>query len=130
MALTKRKRILLEILVVAGIALTLGSLLLVAKVFDYKEAASARVFRENTLIKEFDLNSLSEEGEYYIVPMEGDDFFRIHAKKGAIAVVASSCPGQDCVNQGYVREAFKPIICAHHRIYIELSGTPSMAVEI
>lgn len=40
----------------------------------------------------------------------------------AIAVLASGCPGQECVRQGWAKGPNHPIVCAHNGIFIEIVG--------
>lgn len=42
---------------------------------------------------------------------------------GAVSVVESDCPGQDCVHSGAISRAGQSIVCLPARIVIELVGT-------
>lgn len=44
---------------------------------------------------------------------------------GAVSVVESDCPNQDCVHSGAVSRAGQSIVCLPARMVIELTGTGS-----
>ena len=54
----------------------------------------------------------------------------IHTHDGAIAVLESNCPHQDCVHMGYVSETNHPIICAYNQVYIVIEGDSNYDARI
>ena len=74
------------------------------------------------------VEALKEERDYVIQGLHGE--VHIHTKDGAIAVIESNCPHQDCVHTGYVSETNRPIICAYNGVYIVIEGTSDIDVEI
>lgn len=49
----------------------------------------------------------------------------VRAADGALAVIESDCPGQDCVHSGAIARAGQSVVCLPARISITLSGTES-----
>lgn len=72
--------------------------------------------------------SKENDKDYYVEGTNGT--LRIHIKDGAIAVVESNCPHQDCVNMGYVKQTGKPIICVYNDVTIVIEGEPVNDIEV
>lgn len=115
--------------------IVIGSLLLVAVlslvcvlVFRKKGNLIAKIHVQNEVVETIDL-SKKEEKDYLIKGING--YVHVHTHDGAIAIVESNCPHQDCVRTGYVHETNHPIICAYNAVYITIDGgTPANDVEI
>ena len=115
--------------------IVIGSLLLVAIItlvcvfaFKSKKNLVAKIHVQNEVVETIDL-SKKEEKDYVVKGING--YVHIHTHDGAIAVVQSNCPHQDCVKMGYVKESNKPIICAYNAVYITIEGgTATNDVEI
>ena len=112
----------------------IGSLLLVAIVslvcvlcFRTKKNLIAKIYVQNNVVETIDL-SKKEENDYLIKGLKGE--LHVHTHDGAIAVVKSNCPHQDCVKMGYVSETNHPIICAYNAVYITIDGHAANDVEI
>ncbi len=112
----------------------IGSLLLVAGITlaiifstRVKTNLIAKICVQNTVVEVIDL-SKKEENDYIIDGINGK--VRVHTKDGAIAIVESNCPHQDCVNMGYVNTSNRPIICAYNGVYITIEGKTSTDVVI
>ena len=84
-----------------------------------KENLVAKIIVNNNVVEVIDL-SKKEENDYYIDGLKGT--LHVHTHDGAIAVVESNCPHQDCVHMGYVSESGRPIICAYNAVYIIIEG--------
>ena len=84
-----------------------------------KENLVAKIIVNNNVVEVIDL-SKKEENNYYIDGLKGT--LHVHTHDGAIAVVESNCPHQDCVHMGYVSESGRPIICAYNAVYIVIEG--------
>ena len=84
-----------------------------------KENLVAKIIVNNNVVEVIDL-SKKEENDYYIDGLKGT--LHVHTHDGAIAVVESNCPHQDCVHMGYVSESRRPIICAYNAVYIVIEG--------
>ena len=110
--------------------IVIGSLLLVAilslvLVFTLrtKKNLVATIYVQNEVVETIDL-SKKEEHDYLIKGINGD--LHVHTHNGAIAVVQSNCPHQDCVKMGYVSETNRPIICAYNAVCISINGGSSV----
>ena len=130
MALSKKKRILIESLVVGGLVIGFVSVFLVQRFSARQENLIGNVYHNRLVVKSFELSALSEEGELYTLKINQEDYLTIHAKHNAIAVKESSCPGQNCVHQGYIHSSNDIIVCAHFNVYIALEGTASNTVVV
>lgn len=84
-----------------------------------RENLVAKIIVNNNVVEVIDL-SKKEEKDYYIDGLKGT--LHVHTRDGAIAVVESNCPHQDCVHMGYVSESGRPIICAYNAVYIVIEG--------
>ena len=130
MVWSKKKRIILEAAILGSLTLAFAGILLFQHLSPKQSGLIAHVYLRKEEQKQFDLGALDEQGEYYTLHVSDEDELKIHAKKDAIAVVYSSCPGQDCVHQGYISKTHEAIICAHLGVYISLSGGVSNIVEV
>ena len=82
----------------------------------------AKIYVQNEVVEVIDL-SKREEKDYLVHGLNGD--LHVHTQKGAIAVVQSNCPHQDCVHMGYVSDTNRPIICAYNAVCINIEGYSS-----
>lgn len=114
------------ILIVSLLLVTIISLIVVISTRS-KASNIANVYVQNELTLSIDL-SKKEEKDYEINGFKGP--LTIHTKDGAIAVIKSNCPHQDCVKTGYVNVSNKPIICAYNQVYIVIEGTANYDLEI
>ena len=80
----------------------------------------AKVYVQNNVVEVIDLNQ-KEVRNYDIEGINGH--VHVRAKNGAIAIIESNCPHQDCVHMGYVNTTNRPIICAYNAVYIVIEGT-------
>lgn len=87
----------------------------------------AKISVQNTVVEVIDL-SKKEDKDYDIQGINGHLHVKTH--NGAIAVISSNCPHQDCVHMGYVSESNKPIICAYNAVYIIIEGKTVNDVDI
>ena len=82
---------------------------------------------QNQVVETIDL-SHTDDADYYIDGLKGK--LHVHVRDGAIAVVESNCPHQDCVRMGYIKETNRPIICAYNGVYIVIEGSSNYDTEI
>lgn len=87
--------------------------------------ATVKVKNETVLTVNLDEK---DEKDYVVKGVHGD--VHIHVKDGAIAVVESNCPHQDCVNLGYIHTTGQPIICAYNQVTITIEGDASFDIEV
>ena len=112
----------------------IGSLLLAAIIAfvivlttRHKNNLVATVRVQNQVVLTIDLNKENDQ-HYYVDGTNGK--VHIHVKDGAIAVVESNCPHQDCVHMGYVKESGRPIICAYNSVSITIEGSSNNDIEV
>ncbi len=88
----------------------------------------AEIYVSSSLYKRIDLTKAPDQE----LLIEGTDFkMTIAIKDHAISVKESSCPGQECVKEGWVKEAGHPILCAYNHVLINLVGASFItSVEI
>ena len=122
------KKVLRNDLILIGSLLLVAVLCLVLLLTNRtKDNLVATISVQNDVVKTIDL-SKKEDADYYIDGVKGQ--LHIHTHDGAIAVLESNCPHQDCVRIGYVSESGHPIICAYNQVSIVIEGGVSNDVEI
>lgn len=114
-----KKKLRNDIIVICSLLLVAIISLACVLCFRTKKNLVAKIYVQNEVVETIDL-SKKEENDYYIHGLNGD--LHVHTHDGAIAVVESNCPHQDCVRMGYVSETNRPIICAYNAIYITIDG--------
>lgn len=87
-----------------------------------KDNLVAKINVQNNVVEVIDLTK-KEDKDYYIDGLNGK--LHIHTHDGAIAVLESNCPHQDCVRMGYVSETNHPIICAYNAVSIVIENGES-----
>ena len=87
--------------------------------------ATVRV--QNQVVLTIDLNK-ENDTHHYVEGTNGK--VHIHVKDGAIAIVESNCPHQDCVHMGYVKVSGRPIICAYNCVSITIEGSSNNDIEV
>ena len=87
----------------------------------------AKIYVQANVVEVIDL-SKNEEKDLIISGLNGN--VHIHAHNGAIEIVESNSPHQDCVRMGYVNESGRPIICAYNAVYVVIDGESAYDVVI
>ena len=88
---------------------------------------TAHILVSNQEVEVIDL-SKNEDKEYLINGTNG--VLYVHTHDGAIAVIESNCPHQDCVHMGYISEAGRSIVCIYNQVIITIDGEPINDVEL
>ena len=122
-----KKTIRNDIILIASLLLIAVIALIIVLVTRKQENLVAQVTLNNEVVETIDLSDKSER-DYIVEGLHGE--VHIHTKDGAIAVVESNCPHQDCVHMGYIAETNSPIICAYNGVYIIILGSSDIDVEI
>jgi len=122
-----KKTIRNDIILIVSLLLVAAIGLIIVFSTRQKENLVARVSVQNEVVEVIDLNDKTER-DYEIEGLHG--IVHIHVKDGAIAVIESNCPHQDCVLMGYIKETNRPIICAYNAVYIVIVGNSDIDVEI
>ena len=87
----------------------------------------AKISVQNDVVETIDLSK--GEDNYYVINGKNGTL-KVHTHEGAIAVVESNCPHQDCVKMGYVNSSGHPIICAYNAVTIVIEGITNSDVEL
>ena len=116
-----------DIILISSLLLVAVLCLVLLLVNRSRENLMARIYVQDEIVETIDL-SKKEDADYYIDGLKGK--LHVHTHDGAIAVVESNCPHQDCIRMGYVSESGKPIICAYNAVSILIDGEATNDVEI
>ena len=122
-----KKKLRNDIILVVSLLLIAVISLVVINVNANRTNLVASISVQNNVVEKVDL-SRNEEKDFYIKGLKGE--VHVHSKDGAIAIVESNCPHQDCVKMGYVKESNHPIICAYNVVYIVIEGQSNYDVEL
>ena len=120
-----KKKLRNDLILVGSLLLVAVSALITINVISKNKNTSnliATVSVQNTVVEVIDL-SKREDKHYYVEGLHGQ--VHIHTKDGAIAILESNCPHQDCVHMGYVSDTSHPIICAYNAVYITIGVSPN-----
>ena len=109
-----------DLIVILSLLLVAIVSLVCVLVFRTKKNLVAKIYVQNNLVETIDLTK-KEEKDYLMYGLHGE--VHVHTHDGAIAVVKSNCPHQDCVRMGYVNQSNRPIICAYNGVYITIDGS-------
>lgn len=96
--------------------------------FSSDEEVIASIYVGNSLQKSINLTDISEYKEEEIVGLKGK--LTLGMNHNEIAVIHSSCPGQECVHEGYIRSSNHPIVCAYNQTLITLKVGASIPSEV
>lgn len=80
------------------------------------DAASVQLFLDGKKIQEM---PLSEDGEYVLT---GEYENIVSVQNGRAAIIASTCPGEDCVHSGWISAVGRSIVCLPNRVEVRISG--------
>ena len=122
-----KKTIRNDIILIASLLLVMVIALIVILATRQKDNLVATITVKNEVVETIDLSS-EQEADYFIEGTHGT--VHVHVKDGAIAVIESNCPHQDCVHMGYINESNRPIICTYNEVYIVINGKGDIDVEI
>ena len=93
--------------------------LLLLKSTQKTDARIAVVYRNRSVVREIDLDALSEPLTFTV---DGDYEDVVTAEKGRICVQTADCPDQSCVHMGWISEPGESIVCLPNRLEIRISG--------
>ena len=122
-----KKKLRNDLILIFSLLITAVVCLVLILVNSNKSHLVAKVSVQNEVVLTIDLSTM-EEKDFYVEGVHGT--VHIHTKDGAIAIVESYCPHQDCVRMGYVSTTNRPIICTYNAVYIIIEGDSLNDVEI
>ena len=114
-----RKKLRNDLILILSLLLVAAVALIVLLSLNKRSNLVARISVQNEVVETIDL-SKAGDSDYYIKGTNGT--LHVHTHDGAIAVVESNCPHQDCVKMGYVNTSGHPIICAYNAVTIVVEG--------
>lgn len=101
------------------IAATILLAIIIAVVFiprsDTSEAV-VQIYQDGTLIREVSLQ------EDFTLTLAGTYKNTIQIQNGRVAIIASDCPGEDCVHTGWISTPGTSIVCLPNRVEIRIVG--------
>lgn len=83
-----------------------------------------QVYQNGELLREC---SLAQDDSFLV---EGEYSNRVRIQNGEVRVIASDCPGEDCVHSGGIRGAGRAIVCLPNRMELRLVGTAAADIDI
>ena len=88
---------------------------------EFQEEHKNAVIRQNgKIIKEIDLNAVTDPYEFEIKTSDGQHSNTIRVEQGKIAIIDADCADKICVNTGYISDSVIPIVCLPHRLSITI----------
>ena len=122
-----RKKLRNDLFLVLSLLLVAAISIIVIVHKSVKNNLIAKISVQNQVVETIDLSKVGDK-DYYIQGLNGE--LHVHTHDGAIAVVESNCPHQDCVKMGYVNDSNHPIICAYNAVYIAIEGDAINDVDV
>lgn len=122
-----KKKLRNDIILIVSLLIVAAVSLVLVNVFSRRDNLYAKISVQNNVIETIDL-SKKEEADFFVDGLHGK--VHVHTHDGAIAIVESNCPHQDCVKTGYVSDTNHPIICAYNAVYIVIEGGIGYDTEI
>lgn len=87
--------------------------------FGLEEHKNAVIRQNGKIIKEIDLNAVTDPYEFEIKTSDGHSN-TIRVEQGKIAIIDADCADKICVNTGYISDGVIPIVCLPHRLSITI----------
>ena len=111
-------------LIVLIIVLSCASILWISRGHSQDNSNSKRavVYRQKSVLEEFDL----EEDKTINF---SDPVMKMEIKGTKIRVTESDCPGQICVNIGWIQYSGQTIVCVPNKILIEMKSSGSRLLD-
>ena len=83
-------------------------------IYGAKPAGQIEIISHGELI--FKGSSVKHGASTYINASNGENIIRIDEK--GVCVESANCPDKDCVNSGYLKNAYLPIVCLPHKLIV------------
>lgn len=85
------------------------------------EGTVAVVIQDGEVLREIDLSRVAEEYRFTVETDDGGTN-EILVQPGRICVSEANCPDQICVLRGWLSDSPLPIVCAPHKLSVEIKG--------
>ena len=79
-----------------------------------------QIYQNGELLRELSLTA--EE----TVEITGKYANTVEIRDGAVAIVRSTCPGEDCVHSGRISKAGRSLVCLPNGVEIRIAGSPDI----
>lgn len=112
--LTFQKADLLVIAAVVLLALIIAAAFLLPS--GHNDGAVVQIYQDGKLIQAVPLQ------ENTVVTLTGNYENTVQIQDGKVAIIASDCPGEDCVHTGWISTPGTSIICLPNRVEIRITG--------
>lgn len=107
-----------DMVAIAGVMLLAALVLVLFLPRADASAAYAQIYQDGRLVKTV---SLSQDQEFTVT---GEYSNTIAVRDGKIAVIASDCPGEDCVRCGWIDGAGRSVVCLPNGLEIRIVAEP------
>ena len=108
--------------IVAGAVVLVALALLLLPLLKKAEAVTVQIRQDGRLLYELPLDRDTT------VTVGGDYENTIVIQGGAVSVTHATCPGEDCVRSGAIRDAGRSIVCLPNRVEIRIVGAAEVDV--
>ena len=111
------------LIAVLSVAIVLGGLLIAWLLISNMKTENtiARVYRDNVLLHEVDLSTVTEPYTYRVDGVNGG-YNEILIEPGQISCKKADCPDQICVEMGTIDSGLLPITCLPHKVVIRIEA--------
>ena len=103
-----------DLLAVAAVLVLAVACFLVFLPRSSEEPAIAQIYRNGQLVKTVSLNETQQ------FQIQGDYCNTITVAEGKIAIIASDCPGEDCVHSGAIHSPGRSLVCLPNALEIRV----------
>ena len=83
-----------------------------------EEPGTVQIYQDGQLISELPLFGAEEQS----IVVSGSYSNRVVIRDGKAAIVESDCPGNDCVNSGWISDAGRNLVCLPNRVEVRVTG--------
>lgn len=87
----------------------------------------ANIYQNGVCIYSIDLSESFEPYELTVKDSSGENTIRV--EEGRICIIKADCPDNICVNDGWLSDNEKPIVCLPHRLVIKISKEKEAAAD-
>ena len=114
------------IISLAAVVLTVISIVLLT---GRTEGVVAVITLDGEVVREIDLSRVTKEYSFTVESADGG-VNEILVQPGRICVSDANCPDRICVMQGWLSDSPMPIVCAPHKLTIEIKGADMESADV
>ena len=113
-----RKNIICAIIICIVLSISLGCIAI--RNFSQGNERIAYIYSEGTLVKQIDLNAVTEPYSFTVINSKGSSN-KIEVRRGEIAVTYATCKDGVCEKTGFISSSAFPIVCIPNDLVIKIS---------